>query len=266
MDKQKIKKIILIVLIAVLVFALFLLYKPFNNSFKASTLHKLNFPVAYGHGELLGFRTLESIYKFGNKTRDYGIIGFDIAEVIKRYLFYKDLVDEEVISLDSKYLEDRKNQLAKVPGVKDFADMAAWLDEAQRQYLLKKIGDKKAFAKSWKRVAEVEAAFDNGMTFEEAARRFSDDETSKSVGGLVGYVSEDALLPEIARSLSNVLLNKPTIITTSTGVYIVKVKNIDSKSTQPKYELYIIYIDFPEATTELMKEISEVSYKMWLRQ
>jgi peptidyl-prolyl cis-trans isomerase SurA len=116
------------------------------------------------------------------------------------------------------------------------------------------------------RAANAYKLLDQGKTFEDVAREFSDDPSGKQ-GGDIGFVKADELLPALNESLKLLVPNTYTnVVQTPYGFHILKLIEIKKTDTPPfeavknKVHEQIVFQESEKRYNEYMNKLRQSSY------
>lgn len=110
---------------------------------------------------------------------------------------------------------------------------------------------------------EVLRRIQNGMSFEDAAAGYSEDQETKFIGGDLGFVSLKAVSPWLADAAATLKVNKPSeIVVSPQGYHILEVIEKDERSNPQKIHLRHILIR-EDLLSPLLEQRRE-SAKIWI--
>jgi peptidyl-prolyl cis-trans isomerase SurA len=134
------------------------------------------------------------------------------------------------------------------------------------EYHLKQIFISGQKADGNQRAADAYKLLDQGKTFEDAAREFSDDPSGMQ-GGDIGFVKADELLPALNESLKLLVPNTYTnVVQTPYGFHILKLIEIKKTDTPPfeamkdKVNEQIVFQESEKRYNEYMDKLRKSSY------
>lgn len=187
------------------------------------------------------------------QTRDFSYITYTLADSKKNV----QVSDEEIASyyesnhaqfmtedqVKVKYIELKRTDLAKGISITE--------DEIAERYesLLADANSKKEYraahilllsndATAQDKLKEVKAKLANGESFEELAKLYSEDDTSKNVGGDLGFASTEIYEPAFADALTALDVNGVSdVIETRDGLHLIKLLETRQPEVAPLSEL-----------------------------
>jgi parvulin-like peptidyl-prolyl isomerase len=105
-------------------------------------------------------------------------------------------------------------------------------------------GNKKLNEQPYKKLEEAKKALADGVSFSDTAQKYSDDGGSSQIGGDMGFVSYNDIVPEIYNQLEGIKDKDGHVIVSRFGVHIIQVTDKDTKGPQGsvRYHVHQIYI------------------------
>jgi len=163
-----------------------------------------------------------SVLQFEITLSQYGYDRNTFKEELRKNLLMRKLMDE--IGKDEKVTEDE---------IKKYYNENIKLFEHPKEYKVYSI-----FIKDEKKAKEVyNELLSNKITFTDAAKKYSEDTTTKDSGGDLGFITQGTLPEEVEKVTFTLPLNqisKP--IKTDEGYYITKVTEIKEAYTTPYFQ------------------------------
>jgi foldase protein PrsA len=163
-----------------------------------------------------------STLQFEMALAQYGLDRNTFKEELKKNLLYRKLMDE--IGKDEKVSEDE---------IKKYYNENIKLFEHPKEYKVHLI-----LVKDEKKANQIyNDLVSNKITFTEAAKKYSEDTTTKDKGGELGFITEGTLPEEVEKVTIKLPINqisKP--IKTKDGYYITKVSEIKEAYTTPYFQ------------------------------
>lgn len=86
---------------------------------------------------------------------------------------------------------------------------------------------------------QILSQFQAGAKFEDLAKTFSQDEQSKALGGDVGFVELDQILPEVQNTLKDTSLGQAQLAATRYGLEIIEVMSPDGNGANGATRLHL---------------------------
>ncbi len=83
---------------------------------------------------------------------------------------------------------------------------------------------------------------DQGQSFEDVVKTYTQDEATKDFGGDTGFVKVSELAPEFKAQLANTQSGDRVLIVSRYGLHILKVIEIDKSGDEPSYHLQQLFI------------------------
>jgi parvulin-like peptidyl-prolyl isomerase len=115
-------------------------------------------------------------------------------------------------------------------------------------------GDTNSNATAHKKLKDAKEKLAQGMSFEDVAATFSDDEASAKIGGDVGFVSYKELAPEYFDEVSNVKDQKVHFVATRYGLYLFEVLDKDNSGPDRSARFHVKQVF-----------IKTIDYSKWLQ-
>ena len=105
-------------------------------------------------------------------------------------------------------------------------------------------GNKNANPDAYKTLAEVQQKIADGAKFETLAQQYSDDAPSAQIGGDMGFLSYNDIVPELYNQFGGISDRAPHVLTSRYGIHIVEVLGQDNKGPQGtvRYHVRQIFI------------------------
>ncbi len=269
--KQKPKKrsfakiigiIIAVIIIIIIAVGLWLYYSP-ASAFKSKVMQKLSYPLTLVNGKAISYSEVTRRYEIAKKgdstlgpITDPAVSGKILKSLIEGaelkllatkysisssnqdmdYLFEE--IADTTTSGDKQALATRLEKMGVTVDEfkKDilepqiiFTNLAVWFN-TQRQFNVD----------SYKKMDVVQQAISQGQTFEEAAKTYSEDDSSKNLEGNMGSLPLKTILPELSVQIATMKTGEVKLITSRYGLHLIKVDSIDTQAGT--YKLKQIFI------------------------
>lgn len=194
--------------------------------------------VAWQHSAFSTTSEQKRVADLEAQTRDFSVLEFDLADAKKEIA----LTDEEIQayydenterfmtqeSLKVDYLELKRGDVASSVEVledeiaqrhEDMKAEAASKKEYRAAHILLLAADEAAQAK----MADIKQQLAGGAKFEELAKEFSEDDTSKFAGGDLGFAPSDVFEDEFAQALEGLADGAVSdVVETRDGLHLIK--------------------------------------------
>lgn len=136
------------------------------------------------------------------------------------------VADDEV----KKYYEENKESLFKTP------------EQIEVSHILVKFGENDTMRKTKEAALEkikvAQEKLNDGSSFEDIARRYSEDENTNTKGGALGYFPRGMLVPEFEEIAFNLKIDEISdIVETAYGFHIIKVTDKKPETITPFTEI-----------------------------
>ncbi len=115
-------------------------------------------------------------------------------------------------------------------------------DVLQTNLILWYNGQKGVNQKAYDKLQELQTKLDQGQTFDEVVRLYTEDEATRDFGGDTGFVRLSDLASEFKGPLGNAKPGDRVTITSRYGLHIVNVVEIDKTGDEPSYHLQQIFV------------------------
>ncbi|MGB9787325.1 MAG: peptidyl-prolyl cis-trans isomerase [Dictyoglomus turgidum] len=163
-----------------------------------------------------------SVLQFEMTLAQYGYDRNTFKEELRKNLLMRKLIDE--IGKDEKVTEDE---------IKKYYNENIKLFEHPKEYKVYSI-----LIKDEKRAKEVyNELTSNKITFTDAAKKYSEDTTTKDKGGELGFITQGTLPEEVEKITFTLPLNQiSNPIKTNEGYYITKVTEVKEAYTTPYFQ------------------------------
>ncbi len=139
-------------------------------------------------------------------------------------------------------------------------------DQLLKQKLIAWFNSNKSLNAQANATAEaIVAQLDNGANFAELAKQYSEDESSKVLGGDSGSVALSSLHPEIAAKLAGAEKGKSYIIGSRNGLHVIFVDDVLTKDAEEeKYALRQIFLKGTQFEPWYQAEKNKISVKKFI--
>ncbi|MFA6160323.1 MAG: peptidylprolyl isomerase [Parcubacteria group bacterium] len=194
-----------------------------------------------------------------NKLIDDAIIEKEAKK--KSIIISQDLIDQEVDRKMKEYGtgDYLKNNLEKLYGwnVNDFKKNIVKPDLYQEKVFADMRKSDASLEEARKKINQAKNDISGGMSFSDAAKKYSQGESAKN-GGALGWFSANQMLPEVASVIFNLEKNKQSdIIESAIGFHIILVedkKNQDGQDMMKISQIFVPTKTFAQWLSETKKD------------
>jgi hypothetical protein len=264
--KRNIIILVVVILIVLIVGAGAWVYSGTLHGAKANAVKNLSLPVALvGHGLINGnelFQRYRLAESFGGESPDFNpttvkteILGQMVEtsklEILARKHNVKatsESVDTEYKSLLSAYGAGNESQfneqLQSTYGLNadEFKEKVLRPSVLQSSLAVWHNYQRNLNEAAYTKKEELLSKLQQGQSFDEVAKVYTQDEATKQFAGDTGFVAKSELLPEFYPSLNNAKAGDRLEVVSRFGLHILNVVEIDTGGAEPRYHLQQIFV------------------------
>jgi parvulin-like peptidyl-prolyl isomerase len=239
-----------------------------QSSFARSVSRVLHLPAAFVGTSVVSLDQFYANSSLADRVNQGRVPRAKILEQLIKNRVARNLVKEKNLVPSNAELEQSYNSLRLVTGEDNPEERYDLSRETFQQQIVKPsvvntklaialASDEKANPEAYKKLKKVKQELGSGLSFEEAAARYSDDALSSQIGGDLGFITAKDLVAEYYQEVTKVQdANEHTVVTRH-GIYIFKVTNRDEANEATRFRVKHIFIKTQDYDQWLKTKVKE---------